>query len=139
MLIFRRLSLRSGSERDEVLTQKKGWLNLAGADLRGAYLEEAHLEGASLVSAHLEAADLVGAHLEEAVLDGSYLNGAFLYNAHLDGARLIGCRGLKPDQAWSVYWDQKTRWPEDLGPLRSLAAPIQRLRGSRSHAAKRSS
>jgi uncharacterized protein YjbI with pentapeptide repeats len=63
---------------------------LGGAFLEKAYLAGAHLEGANLARAHLEGADLEGAHLEGADLEGAHLEGATLEGAHLEGATLEG-------------------------------------------------
>jgi len=64
--------------------------DLAGADLRGAKLNEANLEGADLGRAQLSYADLSGANLKKANLKGAHLGGANLEYADLDGAQLAG-------------------------------------------------
>jgi len=76
--------------------------DLRGADLRGADLDGAYLRGASLAGANLDGANLAGANLAGANLDGAYLAGANLAGANLDGAYLDGAfRGLSaPVPGW---------------------------------------
>ena len=67
--------------------------NLRGADLRGAYLQDAdlrgaELRGADLQGANLQDADLRGADLRSAELRGADLQGADLQDAYLRGANL---------------------------------------------------
>jgi uncharacterized protein YjbI with pentapeptide repeats len=95
--------------------------DLSGANLRGAYLFDAHLEGARLgnakldgaylLDAHLQNADLYAARLDKAVLENARLTGAHLkdtrlrganlVNAHLEGACFQGARleGARFDRA----------------------------------------
>ena len=63
-------------------------LDLAGADLTGAYLLNANLEGADLTGANLTDADLGGADLLDAHLTDANLGGADLLVANLPGADL---------------------------------------------------
>ena len=74
-------------ELGEILRLHELWLaeedggtraNLAGADLKGAYLVCANLEGANLRGACLEGANLTGACLEDADLRMASLRGADL-------------------------------------------------------------
>ncbi len=65
-------------------------VNLPGADLRRAVLNEPHLEKAILIGVHLEYAQLNGAHLEGASLFGAHLDLAHLEGAFLEGASLFG-------------------------------------------------
>ena len=74
-------------ELGEILRLHELWLaekdggtqaNLAGADLKGAYLVCANLEGANLTGACLEGANLSGACLEDTDLRGANLSGADL-------------------------------------------------------------
>ena len=77
-------------------------LNLAGTDLEGADLSEAHfekanlrdarLERATLTQACLDGADLRGAHLERANLMEASLQRAELGGAHLERANLMEAR-----------------------------------------------
>jgi uncharacterized protein YjbI with pentapeptide repeats len=58
------------------------------ADLGHADLHGCHLEGASLWAANLREANCDGAHLERTDLWNAHLEGAYLYRAYLQGARL---------------------------------------------------
>ena len=62
--------------------------DLAGTDLRAAFLCEADLSGADLRAANLDRADLRGASLEEAYLREASLGGADLSEANLRSADL---------------------------------------------------
>jgi len=62
----------------------------AGADLRGANLQDADLWRANLRGANLQGADLKGANLRSANLDGANLRDADLQGADLKGANLRG-------------------------------------------------
>jgi len=64
--------------------------DLRGAYLQGAYLQDADLRGAYLQGADLQDADLRGAYLRGADLQGAYLRGADLRGAYLRGAYLQG-------------------------------------------------
>jgi hypothetical protein len=105
---------------------RKAWLygahlegaNLGIAHLEGAILGIAHLEGAHLYGAHLEGAWLVGARLERANLQGAHLEGAHLYNAYLAGASLSGAHlagaylgGAHLEDASAT---PSTSWPKDF-------------------------
>jgi uncharacterized protein YjbI with pentapeptide repeats len=80
------------------LEHPKEWIDLTGADLRGAnltqadlsgtYLTQADLSGAYLKWAQLSWADLSGAHLRQANLSEAYLKGAHLIQADLRWADL---------------------------------------------------
>jgi hypothetical protein len=108
-----RIKRITGAVTDEELNGDKKIGVLAGADLQGAYLEEAnlwkshlegsnledvnlegadlgnaHLEGAGLRNAHLERAKLISAHLERTYLGNAHLERADLESAHLEGADL---------------------------------------------------
>lgn len=82
----------------EIINQGANNLNLRGANLTGANLQQidlheanlggARLDGASLREANLRGADLNGASLFSADLTGADLTGANLYEAQLPGARL---------------------------------------------------
>jgi hypothetical protein len=63
-------------------------VNLQGADLTWANLPEAHLREAKLQGASLAEADLQGANLKLAQLQRGHLKGALLQEAHLEGANL---------------------------------------------------
>ena len=80
------------------------WLNLSGADLRGADLLGADLHGAYLLDADLHCADLRGADLREADLRGAYLSGADLRGAKnippMVAARLF----VPPETGSFVAW-----------------------------------
>ncbi len=65
-------------------------LNLLGAYLAGANMEEADLAGANLRGANMEEADLAGANLRGAILAGADLTHADLTGADLTGADLSG-------------------------------------------------
>jgi hypothetical protein len=62
--------------------------NLTGAHLKKAKLEGTHLEEAQLVRAHLWNAEIIGGHLEKANITHAKLVGANLYSAHLEMAKL---------------------------------------------------
>jgi hypothetical protein len=71
-----------------------GKTDLRGADLRGAWLQEAtladaQLQGTNLFGAQLQRADLSGAQLQEATLVGAQLQGATLGRAQLQGVYLL--------------------------------------------------
>ncbi len=80
-------------------------IQLAGADLERAFLEQADLKGADLRGANLQGADLKGADLRNANLKGALffeadlkdadLQGAFLWGADLNGVNLEGANLLK--------------------------------------------
>jgi uncharacterized protein YjbI with pentapeptide repeats len=65
-----------------------GRKDLAGEDLRGAYLANADFLWANLERANLAGADLSRAYLAGANLAGTDLSGACVMNARLDGAKL---------------------------------------------------
>jgi uncharacterized protein YjbI with pentapeptide repeats len=65
---------------------------LAGAELSGAYLNEADLSGANLSGANLGGAYLFAANLSGANLSGAALGRAALIQTILEGADLTGCR-----------------------------------------------
>ena len=64
-------------------------MNLKGADLRGAKLEETDLRGANLEGAKLRGANLEGADLRSANLSGADLLASNLEGANLRTARLV--------------------------------------------------
>jgi hypothetical protein len=77
----------AGREREK----RRGWrFDMRALDLRGAALNQAHLEDARLHEAHLEGANLSGAHLERAILYRAHLDGAYPVEAHLEDADLYG-------------------------------------------------
>lgn len=63
-------------------------LDLANADLSGAWLDRADLSGARLGRTNLSGARLSAAKLRHAGMNGSNLSGAMLIGADLSGARL---------------------------------------------------
>jgi uncharacterized protein YjbI with pentapeptide repeats len=63
---------------------------LEDADLHGAGLDGAQLQGANLDEADLRGANLLGARLQGANLLGADLQGANLLGARLQGAKLLG-------------------------------------------------
>lgn len=89
-----------------------GRIDLHGANLRGAQMEEmefpdsilsgAHLEGANLSDANLQGADLSGAHLQGADLSGAGLQKANLRRANLEGADLGGA-DLEGADMWGAH------------------------------------
>lgn len=79
------------------------------ADMRGAYLDEAHAAGArfgrtNLMGANLVMADLSGADLREANLSGAKLSVVSLRQANLAGAVLSNADFDKPDFADANWW-----------------------------------
>ncbi len=66
--------------------------NLTQSCLDGADLRAAHLERANLMEASLVRAELGGAHLERANLMEARLERAYLMNAHLEDANLLDAR-----------------------------------------------
>jgi uncharacterized protein YjbI with pentapeptide repeats len=79
---------------------KSATINLRGANLFKAHLEEAslifaHLEGANLEGAFLRGAHLNGARLEEAILRGTDLEQADLRYTHLEKALLYSANLAK--------------------------------------------
>ena len=98
----------------------------AGADLRGADLQEADLQGANLQEAQLQGANLQGAslqgaNLQEANFEGADLWQTFFWQANLQGAQLqgvdlSGAIGLRLQQIELAVTDEKTRLPEYLRP-----------------------
>lgn len=82
------------------------WANLQEADLEGAYLLRVYLQGANLFLANLYLADLQEAYLEEADLKGADLREAILEGAFLYRADLSEANGLTIEQlleAKSLY------------------------------------
>jgi len=75
--------------------------NLAGADLRGAYLTNAHLNGANLQGADLRGAFIHDTHLEGANLKQANLSGANLIRSQLKHANLneANLQSVKADEA----------------------------------------
>jgi hypothetical protein len=89
--------LRSGRGATPSLGPTTQELELSGVilhlQLAGAVLAGAHLEDATLGGVHFEQADLRGAHLEGAYLRGAHLEGTDLRDAYLQQAvlRLAAC------------------------------------------------
>jgi uncharacterized protein YjbI with pentapeptide repeats len=73
----------------------------AAVNMKGANLQGAHLEEATLLKANLEEAFIMRTHLEGADLSGAHLEGANLQEAQLDGAILRG-----------VFFDNGTYMPD---------------------------
>ena len=94
--------------------------DLIRAHLERAVLTDAHLKGAVLCNAHLEKALLFGAHLESAFLVEAHLRGADLRSAHLQGALLMGADldGAKLDDAHleGAIADEQSVWPDGFDP-----------------------
>ncbi len=73
--------------------RRRGAINLHGATLSEAHLEESLLDYSdmghvNLTGAHLEGSNLWAVNLSEANCDGAHFEGADLWNAHLEGAFL---------------------------------------------------
>jgi hypothetical protein len=93
--------------------------NLAGANLAGAYLADANLAGANLAGANFDGANLAranfdGANLARANFDGANLAGAYLARAiGFPALALARSLGIAPDptRAAGVLW-QITNRPE---------------------------
>ena len=117
---FARASLRSadfGSLEEEGIPGSFGWgaarlpftdfsqADLTGANLRGAWLEDASFRGAVLEGADLRGASLDGATFRDAVLDGAALRNADLSHASFVGTSLRGTR-LSGARVYGVSaWD----------------------------------
>lgn len=67
-------------------------MDLNGANLAGANLRKAWLSGANLGGTDLRNADLSGAHLTRTFAFGADLRGAHLVDADLRGAHLVRSR-----------------------------------------------
>jgi uncharacterized protein YjbI with pentapeptide repeats len=63
-------------------------VDLSGAVVPGAALQNANLAGVALLGANLHRADLIGANLHRAFLDFATLNQAIMFNANLSTAML---------------------------------------------------
>ena len=148
--------VRSRADLDEILKQRKLWLesvgksgaqadlrgadlsgafldqaNLSGADLRGANLSGADLSGANLIGADLRGADLSGANLSDANLSDANLSGASLYEADLSGARLYGAdlarAVFQPNNLPTLEWIAQARGLE-LMTYYDNPGPLTQLR-----------
>ncbi|RQO43181.1 hypothetical protein DBV14_26190 [Variovorax sp. KBW07] len=88
-----------------------GWdlsgANLAGLDLKGAQLGEALLENANLTGTELGGADLHGAVLAHATLQSTQLDGANLQGANLGGARLSKVNFAGADLGGATFDDAR--------------------------------
>jgi uncharacterized protein YjbI with pentapeptide repeats len=84
---------RDREARDERRPRSLAGADLAGEDLREAHLAGADLTGARLARANLHGVDLRGACLREATLDGADLRDAQLHGADLRSASLAGVLG----------------------------------------------
>jgi hypothetical protein len=94
-------------------------LDLQGAVLWGARLQEAWLpgaqfQGADLSGAHLQEAWLLGAQFQGADLAGAYLQGAGLLRARLQGADLMGAQ-LQGARIQGCFFDAATDLSATLG------------------------
>lgn len=91
--------------RDE--TRGFRYIDLTGADLTGARLDDANLFGVNLTNANLTGAHLYGvnlssAYLNDAILTGANLTGAHLVVAFLTGANLTGADLVSTDLSGAV-------------------------------------
>lgn len=101
-----------------------GPINLAYAELRGAFLrfatlsganlEDANLSGADLTYARLDGANLSYADLSGALLDHADLAGAKLMKANLSGANLQMARSLTERQLFNTIGNTATNLPPYL-------------------------
>ncbi|MFM6783905.1 MAG: pentapeptide repeat-containing protein [Dolichospermum sp.] len=89
--------------------------NLENAKLTYTNLENTNLIGADLTEAHLKKAKLIGANLENTNLIGADLTEADLKKAKLIGANLIGADLTKADLLGAIYNDE-TKFPEGFNP-----------------------
>jgi uncharacterized protein YjbI with pentapeptide repeats len=101
-------------------------LNLYGADLQGAILNDAQLQDARLNRAQLQGAGLYYAQLQRAMLSGAQLQGAYLYGAQLQHAMLDGARledaVLDEAQLQDALVSTATGWPREWDHARVKAA-----------------
>jgi Pentapeptide repeats (8 copies) len=105
--------------------------NLYNVQLQTAYLVRAEVQNANLYSAQLQGAYLVGAQLQGANLDGANLQGASLAGANLQGASLD--RGAQLQDAVA---DKQTCWPDGWDHTRIAAAGVRSLEAEREYEAR---
>lgn len=86
-----------------------------GGEQKGINLKGAVLTAACLNNAFLENADLSDAHLERANLSDARLDGANFSRANLGGANLSGAQGFTSDQLQSAAWVCETILPTSRG------------------------
>jgi uncharacterized protein YjbI with pentapeptide repeats len=94
-------------EWDEATEEQRATATL---QLTGADLSEAHLEEAELIGAHLEKVSLHEAHLEKADLSEAHLGRAFLARAHLKEADLSEAHLEKADMSEVQLQGATLRW-----------------------------
>ncbi|MFM6726468.1 MAG: pentapeptide repeat-containing protein, partial [Dolichospermum sp.] len=99
----------------EIINNKLIGRNLAGIDLKDAFLVKAFLDGADLTEANLENAKLTYTNLENTNLIGADLTEADLKKAKLIGANLIGADLTKADLLGAIYNDE-TKFPKGFNP-----------------------
>lgn len=88
--------------------------NLNSAILIGSYLNRAKLYRADLKNADLRKADLTQARLHDADLSDANLSTAQLASAYLYGSDLTNAKLPEGFDKGSVYYDDKTFWPDDI-------------------------
>lgn len=94
-------------EWDEATEEQRA---TAALQLTGADLSEAHLEEAELIGAHLEKVSLHEAHLEKADLSEAHLGRAFLARAHMKEADLSEAHLEKADLSEVQLQGATLRW-----------------------------
>jgi hypothetical protein len=96
------------------------WLDLSGVDLRGADLCWAHLEDANFTGSHLEGARFVDARLDRSYFTGAHVAGANFTGACLDHADLDGVIGLTEQQIQEAKVTPRTRLPQRGSSVRAV-------------------
>ena len=111
------LGLLTSKSKNLVFIAEDGPLkvNLRGAYLHGAHLQEAQLQGTNLRKAQLQSAKLQNAQLQGADLRGAQLQGAYLWDAQLQGANL-----------WSAQLQSAYLWDTQLQGANLRDAQLQR-------------
>lgn len=136
---FAGFNARAPEWKSTLLWGKDNWsetqdrLILDHIDLRGACLANAHLEEVQMFGAKLEGAKLHSAHLERARLSNTVLCGAVLCDAHLEGvefgnAKLCGAKldraCLKDANLNSAYLDRVSLYAAHLKGVDLLGAKL---------------
>lgn len=88
------------------------------ASLRGARLDNAHMRKANFSGAHLNPAFFFGTNLQEATFNGADVTGASFKGADLRGADLSLAKGLTWEQLQEASIDEHTKLPGNLEQLR---------------------